>query len=96
MRGVAIVSICAWSVVTGFGSSFAIADTLNVQVINVCDDNGQNCALSNQYAGYSYNPTAIQDIFNQAGVTVNLLTPVQLDSTAYLNPAVVDDPAPDT
>lgn len=71
----------------------AQTSTLNVQVINVCDDNGANCALSNPYAGLSYNPANIQRIFSQAGITVNLLAPINYNSTAYLNPAVVDDPA---
>ncbi len=74
------------------GVPCAAAPTLNVQVINVCDNSGNDCALSGQYASYSYNPAAIQTIFAQAGVTVNLLAPVNLDSSAYLNPAVVDDP----
>ncbi len=66
---------------------------VNVQVINVCDDAGQNCALSSPYAGIGYNPVAIQRIFDQAGVTVNLLAPVTYNSTAFLRPAIVDAPA---
>lgn len=71
----------------------AQAQTVNVQIINVCDEVGNNCALSSPGASISYNPVAIQNIFNQAGVSVRLLAPVQFNSSAYLNPAVIDDPA---
>ena len=77
------------------GSARADQPTINVQIINVCADDGSNCALSNVGAtrGISYNPTAIQDVFNQAGITVNVLSPVQYNNSAFLNPAVIDDPA---
>ena len=75
------------------GAAHAQTATVNVQIINVCDDLGNNCALSSPGAPYAYNPTAIQRVFNQAGVAVRLLDPVQFNSSAYLNPAVIDDPA---
>ena len=70
----------------------AHAAVVNVQVINVCDDNGQNCALSSPYANTGYNPAATQRIFAQAGITVNFLDPIKFNSTAYLNPPILDDP----
>ena len=70
----------------------AHAAAVNVQVINVCDDNGQNCALSSPYANTGYNPAATQRIFAQAGITVNFLDPIKFNSTAYLNPPILDDP----
>ncbi len=76
-----------------FGAAHAQTATVNVQIINVCDDLGNNCALSSPGTSYAYNPTAIQRVFNQAGVAVRLLDPVQFNSSAYLNPAVIDDPA---
>lgn len=75
------------------GAAHAQTATVNVQIINVCDDLGNNCALSSPGTPYAYNPTAIQRVFNQAGVAVRLLNPVQFNSSAYLNPAVIDDPA---
>ena len=83
-----------------FGAALALGYTqsahaavVNVQVINVCDDNGQNCALSSPYANTGYNPAATQRIFGQAGITVNFLDPIKFNSTAYLNPAILDDPS---
>ena len=88
------VGLAAVTVLLAAGSyARAQTATVNVQIINVCDDTGNNCALSSPGAPYSYNPVAIQNIFNQAGVAVRLLDPVQFNSSAYLNPAVVDDPA---
>ena len=69
------------------------AQTVDVQIVNVCDDAGDNCALSSPGRPYSYSPLAIQNILNQAGVAVRLLDPVQFNNSAYLNPAVIDDPA---
>ena len=71
----------------------AEAAVVNVQVINVCDDNGLNCALSSPFSSIGYNPAATQRIFDQAGITVNFLDPITFNSTAYLNPAILDDPA---
>ena len=74
-------------------AAHAAQPVVNVQLINVCDDAGNNCALSSPYAGTGLNPTALQRIFDQAGVTINLLAPVTYNSTAYLNPAIIDAPA---
>ena len=84
-------AILAWGVLTACAAQ-AAQPVVNVQLINVCDDSGANCALSSPYASTGLNPTALQRIFDQAGVTVNLLAPVTYNSTAYLNPAIVDAP----
>lgn len=85
-----------WAVlfVLTFTPGVARADqpTINVQLINVCADDGTNCALSSPAASYGYSPAAIQRVFDQAGINVNLLAPVQYNNSAYLNPAVIDDP----
>ena len=61
--------------------------TVFVQPINVCDDNGNNCALSTGYApATSFNELATQLIYANAGVDVQFLAPVKFSSTAFLNP----------
>ena len=68
--------------------------TVFVQPINVCDDNGNNCALSTGYApATSFNELATQLIYANAGVDVQFLVPVKFSNTAFLNPGVVDDTA---
>ena len=69
------------------------AKEANVQVINVCDDNGLNDAPCSPFACIDYHPAATRRIFYQAGIIVNFLAPRKLDSTAFLNPGILNDPA---
>ena len=71
----------------------AAQPVIAIQLINVCDDNGNNCALSSPGSGTGLNPNALQRTFDQVGITVNLLAPVNYNSIAYPNPAIIDAPS---
>ena len=57
----------------------ASAANINVQPIQVCDDNGMNCASVNTFSNY------FSKIYAQRGDTVNFLSTKQLNSSAFLN-----------
>ena len=67
--------------------SWASAATVNLNIIQVCDDNGNSCAPVN------LNQSFTDKIWAQAGTTFNYGSVTQLNSTNYLNPtrAEADD-----
>jgi hypothetical protein len=59
-------------------SNSAIAATINIQPIRVCDDNGENCASVETFGEY------FSKIYAQRGDTINFLPLRSLNRTQYL------------
>ena len=68
------LAVLATSVSPAFGAA------VKLNIIQVCDDAGSNCAPVN------LNQTFTDKIWAQTGTTFNYSSITQLNSTAYLNP----------
>ncbi|TXI30521.1 MAG: PEP-CTERM sorting domain-containing protein [Nitrosomonas oligotropha] len=64
--------------------SWASAETVNLNIIQVCDDGGNSCAPVN------LNQSFTDKIWAQAGTTFNYGSITQLNSTKFLNPTELE------
>ena len=66
----------------GTASAIPVTKTLTIQVFQVCDDAGNNCASLGP-AGDAYFATEVNKIWNQAGISVGFNFVQTIDSTAF-------------
>lgn len=74
---------------TGSAQALPIDYSLTVKVVDVCDDNGANCASLGP-AGDNFFASYVNKIWAQAGIVVNFLAPTYLSNSSFLN---IDDSA---
>ena len=77
------IGVLVWvALVSGKASAAAITKAVTVQVYQLCDDAGLNCA-SNGPAGNAYFAQETNKIWSQAGIRVDFNFVTQINSTAF-------------
>ncbi len=84
-----LIAVVVGAMVPIAAGAMPIDDYVKVQPIQVCDDQGNNCAPLN------LDEASIQQIYNQAGIGIAFAPVVQYDASAYLYPLIsaAGDPA---
>jgi hypothetical protein len=87
-----LIAIGFSNLLPGIASATPVTKTLTIQVFQVCDDTGHNCASTGP-VGDSYFAAEVNKIWNQAGISVEFNFAQQINSThfSFMDDSVAGD-----